>query len=64
MSPPSDFFERVKFSLTYTEIPRLVKLSFTGKRINFPGMVTHANIVRRSEIQMFFSNIELKLDRK
>ena len=39
--PPSDFFERVKFPLTYTEIPRLVKLSLTGKRINFPGIVTH-----------------------
>ena len=41
MSPPSDFFERVKFSLTYTEIPWLVKLSLTGKRFNFPGTVTH-----------------------
>ena len=39
--PPSDFSERVKFPLTYTEIPRLVKLSLTGKRINFPGIVTH-----------------------
>ena len=39
--PPSNFFERVYFSLTYTEIPWLVKLSLTGKRINFPGMVTH-----------------------
>ena len=40
MSPPSDFFERVQFSLTYTEIPRLDKFSLTGKRINFPGIVT------------------------
>ena len=61
---PSDFFARVKFSLAYTEIPWLVKLSLTRKIINFPGMVTHTNIVRRSEIQMFFSNIKVKLDRK
>ena len=35
-----DFFERVRFSLTYTEIPLLDKLSLTGKIINFPGIVT------------------------
>ena len=35
-----DFFERVRFSLTYTEIPWLDKLSLTGKIINFPGIVT------------------------
>ena len=47
----------------YTEILRLVKLSLTRKRINFPGMATmsHTNILRIFEIQMFFSNI--KLDR-
>ena len=35
-----DFFERVRFSLTYTEIPWLDKLSLMGKIINFPGIVT------------------------
>ena len=35
-----DFFERVRFSLTYTEIPWLDKLPLTGKIINFPGIVT------------------------
>ena len=35
-----DFFDRVRFSLTYTEIPWLDKLSLTGKIINFPGIVT------------------------
>ena len=35
-----NFFERVQFSLTYIEIPWLDKLSLTGKRINFPGIVT------------------------
>ena len=35
-----DFFERVRFSLTYTEIPWLDKLSLTDKTINFPGIVT------------------------
>ena len=40
MSPPSDAFKRVQFSLTYTEIPWLEKLSLKGNRINFPGIVT------------------------
>ena len=59
MSPLSDFFERVKFYLTHTEIPWLVKLSLTAKGlINVPGMATmsHTNILSISEIQMFFSN--------
>ena len=38
--PPSDFFEGVQLSLTYTEIPWFDKLSLMGKRINFPGIVT------------------------
>ena len=40
MLPPSDFFERVQFSLTYIEIPWLDKLPLTGKIMNFPGIVT------------------------
>ena len=39
---PSDFFERVKFYLTHTEIPCLVKLPLTTKRINVPGIGNHA----------------------
>ena len=58
MSLPSDFFIRVKFSLSYSEIPWLVKLSLTGKRINFPCMVTQCHTLilwgSSSEIQMFF----------
>ena len=40
---PSDVFERVKFSVTYTEIPRRVKLFLTAKIINYHGMVTHVS---------------------
>ena len=52
MSPLSDFFERVKFY----EWP--LKFSLTAKGINVPGMATtsHTNILRISEIRMFFSN--------
>ena len=51
VTAPSDFFERVKFSLTYTEIPGLFTLSLKGKRVNFPSIATmlHTDIVRRSE---------------
>ena len=63
MSPPFDLFEKVKFSLIHTEISWLVTLSLTGKRMNFPDMATmsHTNILRRSEIQMFFSNNRIEI---
>ena len=37
--------ETVKFSLKCAEIPWLVKLSLTGRRINFPDMVTHVTLI-------------------
>ena len=63
MSAPSDLSERVKFFLTHTEILWLVKLSLRGKRMNFPGIATmsHTNNLRRSEIQMFFSNNRIEI---
>ena len=50
MSPPSDFFERVKF------YDCRLKFSLTAKRSNVPGMaaISHINILRISEIQMVF----------
>ena len=55
MPLPSDFFEKVKFSLTYTGIPWLDKLRV--KELIFLALqMSHTKIVRRSEIQMFFPN--------
>ena len=42
---PLTSVKELQFSLTYTEIPWLVKLSLTAKKINFPGMVT--NVTRQ-----------------